>query len=112
MDSPSKRMRFATLLLGGSILATAAAVLFRPESDGKPAEQASTAAAPTSQQFDQWVERDTEAARGPVVGVVEKNGEMVEVRQAPADENVAVPLDPAAADEADIRRQQDLSAPR
>jgi len=109
MDSPSKRMRFATLLLGGSILATAAAVLFRPAADDKPAEQASSSPASTPQQFDQWVERDNEAARGPVVGVVENNGEMVEVRQASLDETGAIPLDPAAADAPDARRPQNPS---
>ncbi len=109
MDSLSGRMRFATLLLGGSILATAAAVLFRPDADDKPAESPSSAAAPSAQQFDQWVERDTEAARGPVVGVVDKDGEMVEVRQAPVDDNAVMPMDPAAADAPDARRPLDSS---
>lgn len=97
MDAPSGRKKFATLLLVGSILATAAAVLFRPQAQSAPVAAQTAAAPAANEQFERWVEQDAEAGKGRIVGVVEKDGTLVEVREAPQGEGAVAGEEPAEA---------------
>lgn len=79
--------RYAALLLVGSVLAVAALVVSGIENADAPAAEASTVATATRTEdadFRKWADDgDVEEGKGRLIGEIEHNGQMVELRELP-----------------------------
>ncbi|MBB3861914.1 hypothetical protein GGQ88_003204 [Novosphingobium hassiacum] len=98
MNANPQRYRFTLLLFAGGILVSAALVASQI-TEANVVNGQGTNAAPNGPAFDEWVDQDPapDEGKGKLLGHVERNGEMVEVREALPEEV----LEPAADTEAD-----------
>ena len=87
MNAPSQRYRVTLLLFAGGILVSAALVASQM-TEGNAVVAQNTSAAQEGPAFDEWASQDPapDERKGKLLGQVERNGEMVEVREAVPDE--------------------------
>jgi hypothetical protein len=88
VSATSQRYRLTLLLFACGVMASAALVASQMTEANAVAAQ--TDAAPQSVAFDQWVDEDPapDEHKGKLLGRVERNGELVEVREPVADEGI------------------------
>lgn len=110
MNANSQRYRVTLLLFAGGILVSAALVASQMTEANAVKAQATTSAL-EGPAFDQWVGQDpaSDERKGKLLGQVERNGEMVEVREAlpedglePAEDTEAEPEAGAGAERAEL----------
>ncbi|MBB4612818.1 hypothetical protein [Novosphingobium taihuense] len=87
MAETKSTYRFAAMLLVGSVLAVAALVVTGLEKAKAPSDQASiaaTVAKADDEDFRKWAdEGDVADGKGRLIGEIEHNGKMVELRELP-----------------------------
>lgn len=98
MTSPSSRNRIAAWVFGASVVLTAALIASQVASEDKVApEPSATAEAAAGPVFDEWAKDapDPDEGKGKLIGHVERDGQMIEVRQLPPDQDPDAADDPA-----------------
>ena len=85
MSAPQSRNRIPLLLFAAGILASAALVASLISRGNEMEAAAVTPASGEGPIFDEWVHDDpaAEEGKGALLGHVERNGEMIEIREAP-----------------------------
>ncbi len=109
MTAPSSRYRVTLLLFAGGILISAAVVASQM-TEGNATDAQGTTPAQEGPAFADWASEDPspDERKGKLLGMVERNGEMVEVREALPEEA----LEPDEDAEAEAGAERAEPAPR
>ncbi len=116
MNAPSQRYRMTLLLFAGGILASAALVASQMTEGktGNVVNAPGTSSAQEGPAFDEWAGQDPapDERKGKLLGQVERNGEMVEVREAVPDEGHGTTEDVEMETAPEAGAEQDELAPQ